>query len=314
MDDATELNLMVQAAELYYELDLTQHEIAEKLGVSRPKVSLLLTAARKQGIVRISVSHPVSRAGETGAELAARYGLSEAVVVPVTTDDRTLLTMKIGSWAARYLEDRLNSGETLGIGRGRTVYQTVTHLEPRRHMNVTVVPLCGGEGSDLSEFQVNEMCRFAAQRLGGRCFFLHAPAKVLTLEAYRALMDLPEIEEVVRHWDNLDWILIGVGSTSIPWDPLYSKDIEAAQRYSSVRPVADLCLRLLDPNGRGIEFPRSDYLVGVTPEQIRSAKRVVGVAGGTYKADAILAALRGRWLDTLIVDEPTARAILHQDC
>jgi hypothetical protein len=37
---------------------------------------------------------------------------------------------------------------------------------------------------------------------------------------------------------------------------------------------------------------------------------VVGVAGGTRKIEAILAALRGKWINVLITDKRTAESLL----
>jgi deoxyribonucleoside regulator len=46
---------MSQAARLYYQDDLNQRQVANELGVSRPTVSRLLTQARREGIVQISI-------------------------------------------------------------------------------------------------------------------------------------------------------------------------------------------------------------------------------------------------------------------
>jgi DNA-binding transcriptional regulator LsrR (DeoR family) len=47
---------------MYYIQDKTQKEISEALGLSRSGVSRLLAAAKRQGIVRISVVNPAERA------------------------------------------------------------------------------------------------------------------------------------------------------------------------------------------------------------------------------------------------------------
>ncbi len=38
---------------------------------------------------------------------------------------------------------------------------------------------------------------------------------------------------------------------------------------------------------------------------------MIGVAGGVEKADVIVAALRGRYVNALVTDEVTARAIIN---
>ena len=51
----SDLDQLVQASRLYYELGETQHAIAERLGVTRPQVSRLLKRARAEGIVEIRI-------------------------------------------------------------------------------------------------------------------------------------------------------------------------------------------------------------------------------------------------------------------
>ena len=62
-----ERNELIAAAKLYYEENLTQAEVAARLGVSRPTVSKMLTRAREAGIVHIEV-----RTAEEGKRTA--YG------------------------------------------------------------------------------------------------------------------------------------------------------------------------------------------------------------------------------------------------
>ena len=53
--------LAVRAAELYYQDEKNQSEIAALLGVNRWKVGRLLTFAKERGFVRIEVVHPKAR-------------------------------------------------------------------------------------------------------------------------------------------------------------------------------------------------------------------------------------------------------------
>jgi DNA-binding transcriptional regulator LsrR (DeoR family) len=51
-------------------------------------------------------------------------------------------------------------------------------------------------------------------------------------------------------------------------------------------------------------------VIGISLQQLKKSKRVVGIAGGKRKTVAILAALNGRWIDVLITDRWTAGALL----
>lgn len=55
VDDA---GLIYECCKMYYEYQLSQHQIADRLSVSRVSVSRMLSAGRKMGIVRIQVVQP----------------------------------------------------------------------------------------------------------------------------------------------------------------------------------------------------------------------------------------------------------------
>lgn len=49
--------ILVKVAYMYYDENMTQQEIADKLGVSRPSVSRMLQKARQNGIVEIKIRY-----------------------------------------------------------------------------------------------------------------------------------------------------------------------------------------------------------------------------------------------------------------
>ena len=79
---------LVAAARLYYESNLTQAQIAQRLNVSRPSVSKMLARARELGIVHIEI-----RAGDEGKadllqRLQSKYALAGGCVL---TDEQDAL-------------------------------------------------------------------------------------------------------------------------------------------------------------------------------------------------------------------------------
>jgi DNA-binding transcriptional regulator LsrR (DeoR family) len=59
-----------------------------------------------------------------------------------------------------------------------------------------------------------------------------------------------------------------------------------------------------------VKTPLSERVIGITLPQIKKARRVIALAGGKRKTNAILSALVGRWVNVLITDRYTAKAIL----
>jgi len=51
--------------------------------------------------------------------------------------------------------------------------------------------------------------------------------------------------------------------------------------------------------------------LAINAKQLRRIPEIIGIAGGLEKANAILAALRGKWITTLVTDAGVARRLLE---
>ena len=76
--------------------------------------------------------------------------------------------------------------------------------------------------------------------------------------------------------------------------------------------MGDLLSHFMDKNGQLIAADLEDRLLSLSLDKLRQLDNVIGVAGGLGKTDAILAALRGQYLDVLITDEDTALRLLKE--
>ena len=57
MENSDDIRLIVKIAQLYYEQDMTQAQIARELGIYRTTISRLLKRGRDQGIVTIAINY-----------------------------------------------------------------------------------------------------------------------------------------------------------------------------------------------------------------------------------------------------------------
>ena len=64
-------------------------------------------------------------------------------------------------------------------------------------------------------------------------------------------------------------------------------------------------------DGQEVDCTWNQKCVGISFKHIRDVPDVVGVASSPLKAPAILAAIRGQLIDTLITDGTTATAVLN---
>src|SRR6516162_9841539 len=77
-------NTLAKATWLYHHQKLTQQQIADELGLSRPTVVRLLRQALEQGLVTVSLRLDVLRQMELSTRLTERFGLQEVFIVPTS--------------------------------------------------------------------------------------------------------------------------------------------------------------------------------------------------------------------------------------
>ncbi|MBI5029790.1 MAG: sugar-binding transcriptional regulator [Chloroflexi bacterium] len=306
--------LMLQAARLYYEQNHTQDEIARALKTSRPMVSRLLQQARAEGIVQIKIVDPSARHSALEKQLLEKFHLTDVMVVATEGDTQELARRRIGQAAARYLERTLQNGDVVGIGWGRSLYEVVNALEPHRKARITVVPLIGGLGQISPVFQVHELTRLLAEAFGGTWQNFYTPALVESDEMVTTLLRSADGKQVTALWQHLSVAVVGIGNVDLgaEMQMLFVNylDAEAQKRLSHAKAVGDICVRFFDIKGK----PCADAMhgiVGISLEQLHRTRRVIGIAGGIAKAEAILGALKGRHVNVLVTDEPAARRVLE---
>ena len=305
---------MLQAARMYYQDDLSQQEIAAHLDVSRQTVSRLLKEARTQGIVQVRISDPFATDPDLQARFQAEFNLRQLVLTPGSGLSVSALRLRLGVAGAEYLSQTMQDEWLIGLGWGRTLHEVVSALDTERQVKIHTVPLIGGIGQLAPSFQVNDLARRLAEAFGGTWRALYAPAFTLDLVAWKTLVELEDVQLVARQWPQMQVALVGIGQFEIQrlagMFLANSLSSDSLAQFEVAGAVGDICGRFYDINGRPIEG--SGGVLGIDLEQLRKLDNVVGIAGGADKAAAILGALRGGYLKTLITDTVTAGLVLEQ--
>jgi DNA-binding transcriptional regulator LsrR (DeoR family) len=306
--------MITKIARMHYERGIRQVDIAETLHLSQPRVSRLLKRAAELGIVRTVVV--VSQGVHTEVEeaLEQRYGLAEAVVVDVEGDDSDVLA-GLGSAGAAYLESMLTGGERIGISPwSQTLLSVVDRMRPLRLAGAdNVVQLIGGLGVTSAQARANRLLDDLAHILGATATFVPAPGLVGTKNMRDSLLAEPAMEAVATEWASLTMALIGIGSLP-PSEFLRQSgnavgDDEQAKLLTAGA-VGDVCHRFFDAAGQPVASDLDDRVLGIDQQALRAVPRRIGFAGGAAKHHAIRAAVTGGWVNVLITDIATARALL----
>jgi DNA-binding transcriptional regulator LsrR (DeoR family) len=296
---------MYAAARLYYDEDLTQQQVAERLDVSRSTVSRLLQLARENDIVRVEV-RPPSAVADLSARLATALGLRRAVVVPALAPSRGL--QPLVAPALDELERAgLGPGDVLAVSWGRTVWEIAQAQRFPDLRGVRLVPAVGGMDESDVRFQPNEIARHVAAASGADVSFLHVPA-LPAPKLRRSLLSDPDIAGRLALWDRLRTVLVGIGMP--PRELEVGPGHVMAAREALATAVGDVVSRHFDVTGAAVEMPDEDRLLAVSREQLRAAGSVIGVAAGPRKAAAVVGAARAGLIDVLVTDAATAGGAL----
>lgn len=303
----------VWACWLYYEDGMTQGEIAEAMGVSRATVNSYLADAREKGIVNISIE-PARLASLTIAqELKRHFGLTDCLVVPSDDNARPLID-RLGAAGAQALPKLLKSGDTLAVAWGRTVLSVGEHAGIASLQDMTVVQATGGTTASFA--YTPELCASAVARaISARCVNITAPAVVKSPELLHMLLEEPLVQEQFATLARANRVLFGISSLR-PNSTIHTSgffESVSLQDYLAAGAVGVVAGRFIDERGRPVAGPLDDRTVGISLDLLRNIGTRIAVAGGFDKVPALLAALRGGYVNVLITDAATGHGILRAD-
>jgi DNA-binding transcriptional regulator LsrR (DeoR family) len=129
-----------------------------------------------------------------------------------------------------------------------------------------------------------------------------------------ALLADPQIGDTLRLAARANIALVGIGAPTPDavvmqlGNILSHRDIEQLKALGA---VGDIALRFFDATGQVIEHEINERIIGLSLDQLKKIPRVIGVAGGAEKFEAIRAAVQGRLISVLITDEKTALHLRH---
>ena len=296
---------VIAAAELYYRENLSQQEVAQRLGVSRSTVSRMLQFARDEGIVHIEIRRP-SPAEDLSEALRSELGLRRVVVVP--TAARGGLHALVAPAVAEIARLELAPGDAMAVSWGSTLEEIARSREFPRLQGVRLIPAVAAFDEIDTRFQTNEIARRIAALSGADVEFLHSPA-MPSPRLRRTLLADEDVSRRLALWDRLAAALVGIGppTSEVETAPAHV----LAARAELAHAAGDVASRYFDVDGRPVPFENEKLLVAVSREQLRNAGTVIGVAAGAVKAASIVGAARGGLIDVLVTDDVAARAALE---
>ncbi len=306
--------LIASVARMYYLDGMAQREIANVFGMSRSTVSRLLTTARDNGIVHISVRESDPFDHDLERALVEGFEIDEALVVRGVEGQPENIRRATAYFAAPVVGRWIRSVGQLGISGGRTIAQLISFMAQETHDGrLDIVPLMGIIGSTPLGTEASEMTRSLATRVQGAFYTINAPLFMDGPASRDVVASHHHIRSVLDVLPKLDLALVGIGTLddSVLADrkALQPDALEALIKQGA---VGEICGRFFDDDGEECDSELRDQVISIDFDTLRSINRVAAITSGSSRAKAIRAAMRGDLINVLVTDEQTARAVLNE--
>lgn len=311
MGRINELRLIARVAQMYHVEGRRQAEIGQTLRMSQATVSRMLKRAEQEDIVRTTVIPPPGTFADLELALRERYSLNEAIVVDCSEDRDGAIMARIGEAAAHFLEVTLQTDEVIGVSSwSQTILRMVDNIHP---MKVTkakfVVQLLGGMGEPAAQTHATQLIARFAKLTGAEARLLLVQGISSSREAKLVMLSDPMVRGTMDLFGRLSLAVIGIGAVEPSELLSRSGNVFSRQELALLNEagaVGEISFRFFDQEGRLVDTPLNERVLGVTLDDLRKADRVIALAGGEAKTAAIAGALKLGLIDVLVTDKFTA--------
>jgi len=307
--------LLADISEMYYQEGYTQAEVSNKVGMTRSAISRMLKEARQKGIVEIRVHRPLRYDTELEMAIRKKFNLIEAKVINTGVNpDYDELKDRLGNAAAIEFQSLLKPNMVIGIAWGTTVKALIDAIPPSPIPNINVVQLLGVLGSTRHSYSGQSLVENLALKLGGEGHYLLTPFMVDKENTATILRQDLSIQQVLSLGVQSDLAILGVGSVKPDYCSLFQGNHISRQDLDTIsreQAVGDVSGHYFDIQGNSANVEFHKRLMGISKENLLAVPIRLGVAGNPEKADAILGALRGKFINYLTTDNHTAIRILE---
>ena len=305
---------LVQVAELYYQQDLNQQEIAKIFNISRPTVSRLLEEARKRKIVEIIIHSPIAKNYELSEAVREAYGLKNCIVIDSRAGYQETLKC-CSTAAANFLHSVLESNLVLAVSWGSAITYLAQVLEPRAYNNVHVVQMVGCLAAGNPQQDGIEISMKIAQKLGAGYSNIFAPVFVNSELMAAHFLEEPRIVSTMEKINIADIAVMGIGSVADKNSILSTTESVLPHEWKVLKEKGaqgHLLARMFDAEGKEIPIPGKN---AVSPplDILKKIRWTIGIAVSARKASAVSAAVRAGYINSLIIDSGLAEALLKNN-
>ncbi len=308
--------MLAEIASMYYEQNLTQSEIADRLFISRTRISRLLKSAQEKGIVKFTIEHVSERSYELEEIIKRAYHMKEVYILNNQNVDYDHILVQMGRLAAAYLDKRIQSARVIGISWGRSIAATINSLQGFPHKNLEIVQIIGGTLVQNPVIDIAGITQKIVNKYNATGIYLNSPLYMADESAAESLRRQPVISFALDKARKADLVISGIGS---PGSETFSYMFDGYHNEAELEEVVAsgaagfMCAQAFDLAGNPLQTGFNDRVIGLSLNDLKSIDTVVAISGGKQKASAVLGALRGGYCNVLVTDRSCITEICKLD-
>ncbi len=311
-----EFQLMMSAAKQYYQLGISQDEIAKKAFVSKSTISRLIKRAVELGYVEFKIYD----AGETVSllqqEMFDEFGVS-CIVLPSYVDEYLVQLNDVCAYAAAELANFIDEDEVVGVTWGLTTEYLAKNLKitGKEKRNVKICMLAGFVTGTIASMKSTHIIEKFAEVFSAEGFVMPAPLLVDNEQIAKVLYSDSNIRYVMDLCRSAQTVILSIGSDNLKDTVLTDQEtynLSVYNRIGLTGGVGDIGGRNFDIHGNEIRSNITNRIIGLPLAEMKTKKNRIGIAVGRHKSLGVLGALRGGLLNRLYTDETTAREVLKE--
>lgn len=306
--------VFISVIKQYYEMGISQEEIAAKEYISKSTVSRIINKAVKNGYVQFKLHYPIVSSKELRQQLMERFALENAMVAPVYVDDPNLILIDVCKAAVQDMKSFVEDGDIIGVSWGRTLEQMANCLEDYENdkKDIVTVQTNGFVAGNVQSIKSSVTISKFQNAFSAKGYLLPIPIFLDSKEAAWALMNDSKIKPLMDMCRKASLAILSVGAFSsrsviLERGVLSSEDYELLAKCGT---VGDICSRYFDIHGNIANEDIDHRTLGLNLEELKKIRRRMGLAVGVEKAKATIGALRTGAITHLYTDENTAREII----
>lgn len=302
--------LRIRAAWMYFIEQMTQNQIADVLGVGRITVVRMLAEARARNEVKIAIESELSEIVRLERALETAFDLKQAIVAPLANAQADPIPV-ISARTGAFLSDVMRPGMRVGVGWGRTLFNTLSFINPKSLPDFKVISLLGGVGVARQINPAEFAWRFA-QAFQGEGYLIPAPAVVDSVETKIALIERCGLQDIFRMTDDLDAVLLSIGGIRSATTFYRGGFLKENQREElmALGAVGDVLFHPFNIDGEIVDHPINSLVMSVDVQRLRKAPMRILTSGGPEKTEALIGAMKLLAPTVLITDEESARKMI----